>query len=149
MDQLDIAIHQTAHDAPGGIQMLAQAIGKGHQVLINKCNPNNDSNVLTLREAIAMMQYTSDLRILEAAAQMLGCVVERKASPAAKSISAALISAYAHEGDVTRLIQDAINDGKLTIREKAKIRDEIAGTIDALDRLRATVAASPTILSQA
>lgn len=49
MDQLDIAVHQTAHDY--GLPKLAREMGIREQVFRNKCNTNDDTHKLTLREA--------------------------------------------------------------------------------------------------
>lgn len=149
MDQLDIAIHQTAHDAPGGLEALARTMGLGAQVLRNKVCPTTDTHKLSLREAVAMMDATGDDRILHVIADMRGYSLERRALPDAASIVQAVLSAGSEQGDVSKAIQEALADGKLTEREKAKIAQEIREAQRTLDALNSTVQHAPTVLKQA
>lgn len=149
MDQLDIAIHQTAHDAPGGLDALARKIGLGAQVLRNKVCPTTDTHKLSLREALAMMDATNDDRILQVLAGMRGYTLARKALPDAASIVAAVLSADAEHGDVSREIQAALSDGKLTEPERAAIAQQIHDAHTALDVLKSTVLHAPTQIKQA
>lgn len=146
MDQLDIAIHGTAHDATGGLDALARCMGVGAQVLRNKVCPTTDTHKLSLREAVAMMDATDDDRILHALAMMRGYTLARRALPDAKSIVAAVLAADAEHGDVSREIQDALADGKLTEAEKAAIAHQIQAAQLALDALNSTVQHAPTLL---
>lgn len=148
MDQLDIAIHQTAHDAHGGLDALARKIGMGAQVLRNKVCPTTDTHKLSLREAVAMMDATDDDRILSVLADLRGYVLERKALPDAQSIVAAVLSADAEHGDVSRAIHDALSDGKLTEQEKAAISRQIREAQQTLDALNSTVLHCSTLLKQ-
>lgn len=149
MDQLDIAIHQTAHDAPGGLNALARKIGMGEQVLRNKVCPTTDTHKLSLREAVAMMDAADDDSILAVLAGMRGYTLERQALPDAQSIVAAVLSADAEHGDISREIQAALADGKLTEHERAAISQQIRDAHQALDALNSTVLHAPTILKQA
>ena len=148
MDQLDIAIHQTAHDAPGGLDALARKMGLGAQVLRNKVCPTTDTHKLSLREALSMMDATNDDRILSVLADLRGYVLERKALPDAASIVQAVLSADAEHGDVSRAIHDALADGKLTEPEKAAISRQIREAQQTLDALNSTVLHAPTLLKQ-
>lgn len=143
MDQLDIAIHQTALEAKGGIGAVARALGIGEQVFRNKVCPTNETHKLSVREALAMMDATDDDRILHVLAEMRGYTLERKALPDAKSIVAAVLSADAEHGDVSRSIQDAISDGKITEGEKAAITKQIREAQQSLDTLKSTVLNAP------
>jgi len=143
MDQLDIAVHQTAHDAPGGLPALARRIGVREQVLRNKVCPTTESFHLNPREALAMMDATDDDRILAVLAEMRGYMLERKQLPDAESIVAAVLSADAEHGDVSREIQAALADGKITETERAAIAKQIHDAHQALDRLNSTVQHTP------
>ena len=148
MDQLDIVIHQTAHDAPGGLDALARKMGVGAQVLRNKVCPTTDTPKLSLREALAMMDATNDDRILHVLASLRGYTLERKALPDASSVFAAVLSASPEHGDVSRAIQDALSDGKMTAAEKAAISQQIHEAHQTLDALNSTVMHAPTLLKQ-
>lgn len=149
MDQLDIAVHQTAHDAPGGLPALARKIGVGEQVLRSKVCPTTDTHKLSLREALAVMDATNDDRILSVLAEMRGYTLARKALPDAHSIVAAVLSADAEHGDVSREIMCALADGKLTEPERAAITQQINEAHQALNVLKSTVLHAPTQINQA
>ena len=149
MDQLDIAIHSTAHDAPGGLPALARTMGMHDQVLRNKVCPTTDSHKLNLREAVAMMDITNDDRILFVLAEMRGYVLDRKALPDAKCIVTAVLAVNSQHGDVSRAISEGIADHKLTETEKANIAQHIRRAQQTLDELNATVQRSHTVLSKA
>ena len=76
MDQLDIAVHQTAHDAPGGLPNLAKCMGINEQVFRNKVNPHCDTHHLNVREMVAMMLLTNDTQIMDALAIEFGDPLE-------------------------------------------------------------------------
>lgn len=146
MDQLDIAIHQTAHDAQGGLSALARAIGVGEQVLRNKVCPTSDTHKLSLREAVAIMDATDDDRILSVLADLRGYTLTRKTLPDSTSIVAAVLLSDSEHGDVSREIQAALSDGKLTEHERAAITKQIHEAQAALDVLASTVLHAPTNL---
>ena len=140
MDQLDIAVHNTAHDAHGGLDSLAAKMGVNAQVLRNKCNPNNETHRLTLREAVAMMLNTGDLRILETMALLLGQTVEPRATVCNSSLLEILLRADAEHGDIARTLAHVRRDGYVTEREKACVREQISQARQALDELEGFVA---------
>ncbi|OGT03315.1 MAG: hypothetical protein A2143_08075 [Gallionellales bacterium RBG_16_57_15] len=148
MDQLDIAIHQTAHDAPGGLEALARRMGMGAQVLRNKVCPTTDTHKLNLREALAIMEITGDDRILQVIAAQRGYTLARIALPDAASIIDAVLSADAEHGGVAQHIRAAIADGKLTEAERAAVTAQIKRAHDTLDSLHSTVLHAPTLLKQ-
>jgi hypothetical protein len=149
MDQLDIAIHGTAHDAPGGLPALARRMGVHEQVLRNKVCPTTDSHKLNLREAVAMMDLSNDDRILEVLAELRGYTLSRKELPDAASIVEAVLSTNTEQGDVSRAIRDAISDGKITEQERSAITAQIHKAHASLDVLNSTVLHAPTLLKQA
>jgi hypothetical protein len=149
MDQLDIAVHQTAHEGPGGLPALARRIGVREQVLRNKVCPTTEGFHLNLREAVAMMDANDDDRILKILAEMRGYTLQRKRLPDAASIVSAVLSADAEHGDVSRTIQSALADGKLTDKERAAVINQINEAQTALDVLKSTVLHAPTNIRQA
>lgn len=148
MDQLDIAVHQTAHDAPGGLPALAVRMGKRESTLRGKVCPTTDEHKLTLREALAMMELTGDDRILHVMAESRGYTLQRKALPDAQSLVSAVLDADAEHGDIAQQIRAAISDGKLTEAEKADITREIDQAEAALEALRSTIVRSPTFIGK-
>lgn len=139
MDQLSLAIQQTAANAEGGVKRLAQLMGTNHQTLINRCNPHCDSHKLGVHEAFAMMLLTGDVQILEVMAAELGYDVERKEKKRERDLISAILSADAEHGDVVRTIQEALADNHISPRELAQIRTAVNGAKQALDTLYGTV----------
>lgn len=132
MDQLDIAVHNTAHNFDGGVPRLAKIMGKGEQVLRNKCNPNNDDSKLTLREALGMMLVTGDVQILECVASELNYQVVPLEAKREIGLLEAVLKTASECGDVHQAIQDALQDGSITPRELHRIIQEIGEARDAL-----------------
>ena len=141
MDAIDIAVQQTALEAPGGAKRLAQVMGLRYQTLINKCNPHDETHKLTLREALAMMLVTGDTRIIEAMAAELGGTFQSNGPRPGRDLLSALLNADAEHGDVGRAIRDAFADGQLTARELAEIQREVSEAKRALDELLGSVVA--------
>lgn len=148
MDQLDIAIHQTAHGKHGDLTDLARKMGMHAQLLRNKTCATTDTHKLNLREAIAMMELTGNDSILEVMAEMRGYMLARKELPDAQSIINAVLADDIEHGDVARTIRDAIADGKLTEAERADIARHISKAHATLDALKSTVLHAPTLLKQ-
>lgn len=146
MDQLDIAIHQTAHVAPGGLEALARTMGISAQVLRNKVCPTTETHKLGVREALAMMEIANDDRILEVMAQQRGRTLGHIELPCATSIIRAVLSEDAEHGGIAKQINSALADGRLTEREKSDITRQIARTIDTLNALASSIVKSPTLL---
>jgi len=140
MDQLDQAIYDTVHDA--GTAQLAVRLGISRQVLINKVNPNDDRNHLSLHQAQAVMQATGDIRILQAQAALLGYDVVQKAErDANEDPVASLVKTMKETSEAINRASTALEDGRLTQRELAGCRKEIAEAVEQLSRLEASLIA--------
>ena len=139
MDQLELAVHNTAHEAPGGLAGMARDIGVGEQVLRNKVNPYQDTHRLSLLEALAMMRRGGDLRILDALAAQLGRTINHPLPRSAKALLLEMLAADAEHGDVTRKVADALADNKVTQREVGEIRKEISEARAELDLLEQAI----------
>lgn len=134
MDQIDIAVHQTAHKFDGGLDRLAQLMGMNAQTLRNKTNPHSETHKLSLREALAMMLQAQDFQILEVMAATCGFTLKPVECPK-QSLMKALLMVQAEQGDVSRVMAEALDDGRLTPREIAEVREQISEARRALDVL--------------
>ena len=56
MDHIDQAIYDTVHNSELSAKQIAPLMGVGHQVLINKANPQTETHKMSLREAVALQQ---------------------------------------------------------------------------------------------
>ena len=136
MDELDIAVHQTAKEF--GFQPLAEKMGKREQTLRNKCNPADDSAVLTLREAVAMVVNTGDSRIAHAFARKCGGEFHAEThSP--RGVVLDFLDSQRQSADVTRAVTDALADDHVSLREAASITKEIEEAIASLQQLQRSV----------
>lgn len=132
LDQLDLAVHETAHGFDGGLPRLAQLMGMNEQVLRNKVNPHSDHHKLSLRESMAMMMLSGNVRLLETMASQLGYVVRPADAASSPSLMVALLMAEREHSDVVREAVEALADGHLTQLERARIRKEISELVRAL-----------------
>ena len=70
---IDLAKQQLVNNFPGGAKRLAELAGMRPMVLSNKVNPEQESNHLSVDEAIRLMAITGDKRLLVAINSALGC----------------------------------------------------------------------------
>ncbi len=139
MDQLDKAVHNTAHNSGLDPEIVARIIGVGHQVFLNKTNPTNDRNKLTLREAVAMILATGNAEIVQVMAHIAGGEFVPKAPEVTPGVMAAVLKVVSEQGDVSRAIAGALSDGRISCREGHQITQEIDQAMDALRSLRVAV----------
>lgn len=134
MDHIDRAIYDTVHGGDMSCAAIAKKSGMSHQVLINKANPGCETHKLGLLESVAIMLITGDQSIYRA----IGTELEIDAQPAAHKLGileSALLASKEH-GDVLRTLHEALNDGKLTLREKEACHREIDEAIASLKQLQ-------------
>lgn len=134
MDQLDVAIHATAHDF--GLPEMARKLAVREQVFRNKVNPTDEAHRLAFREWVAMLDVSGDTRSLEVVCRMFGGRFEcDEARENPRDLLRALLAADAEHGDVVQSIRDAMSDGTITPREMAGITREINQARAALEDL--------------
>ena len=134
MDHIDRAIYDTVHGSDMPCATIAKKGGMSHQVLINKANPGCETHKLGLLESVAIMLITGDHSIYRA----IGIELELDAQPVPHKLGileSALLASKEH-GDVLRTLHEALNDGKLTLREKEACHREIDEAIASLKQLQ-------------
>lgn len=137
MNVLDAAF-DTVHDYPGGAGPLAERLTRLNKdgervpmsaaVLNSKVNPNTVTHHLTLPEADRLMGLTGDHRILFALANNHGYQLHKIGADAGHgSLMQRLLKANRAEGEVDRVLEEALSDGVITRNElKAVLAAEIA-----------------------
>ena len=105
MNTIDASWH-TVHEYPGGSEALAPRLGMSAAVPRNKVNPNNTTHHLTLAEAIRLQGISGDHRIAHA---MAGTLIS------------ALLTAAAGQGDLAKVVSEALDDGRITPNEAGAI----------------------------
>lgn len=122
------AAYSTVHDYPGGAGSLAPRIGTSQAVLNSKVNPRTTTHHLTLAEAVKLMVFTGDKRILHAIALETGDVVIEGAAAAdacEMAILGSLTGLFARTGQVGTAVHGALEDGRITERECRDIEREV------------------------
>ena len=140
MDHIDQAVYDTVHNSDVSAKEIAQRLGMSHQVLINKANPQSEFHKMTLRESLAIQLITGNYRIHKAIDTELGVKGE---GPSLKSLLESVLIASKEHGDVVRAIQESIEDGRFTLREKEQCQKEIDDAMNALNDLRKAVVSHP------
>jgi hypothetical protein len=141
MNVLD-AFHQTVHAAPGGCEALAVRLGMSAAVLRNKANPNSVTNKPMLDDADRVMGLTRDYSVLHALAENHGfvCVAIEKAGASDTAVLELVTKVWSTNGDVGTEIMKALEDGRITKAELARIHDAIKRTEAALEGVFARLA---------
>lgn len=135
MDAILHAIHQTV--PYGHAAKLADKIGMSQKILSNKANPDNEHHHMTVLELVRLMKAADDYQALHAMADACGFKLEKKdIKPAKVNIVSMLLSVEAEHGDVSRTMADALEDGRLTRREKTRALKEIDEAVESLLRLK-------------
>lgn len=106
------AAYRTVHESAGGAIAVADGIGIGKQVLVNKVNPNNNSHHLGLEEAVKLMEFTGDIQILHALAQGFSGIFVPLASPPSASDNAVITDISEMSVKFGRLVQEVVEDAK-------------------------------------
>jgi hypothetical protein len=144
---IDEAVYDTAHGYKGGAQALGAVVGIGGTVLSSKCNPNTTTHHLTLREAVRIMGLTGDHQILRAVCYELGYLDPIRRIDGGGLADDALLdllaSVFSESGDVARVLQTSLADGRITRGEFGLIEEQVIEAQSALatllDRVRSLV----------
>lgn len=138
LDHFQQSLHDLVHKSKIASVKIAEALGFKHQILINKVNPNNTVNKLTVHELHAIQILTGNDVVLRAMQAELVLSVMKDAPC---SILEAMINQGKECGDVFAVVQEALADNKLTERERSAVLKEIDEAIKALEGTRLAVIA--------
>lgn len=116
-----------AHNYPGGAASLAPRIGKNPTTLAHELRGVGSAK-LALTDAVAMTALTGDLRVLNAFAQDVNCMVVPLGGPDGDaSGSMERVAALAREfSALVALVADAEVDGQISANELKRVRNEWA-----------------------
>lgn len=121
------AAYRTVHEASGGAAAVAEGIGMGKQVLVNKVNPNNHSHHLALEEAVRLMEFTGDTQILHAVAQEFSGIFVPLGDIPSATDNAVITDISEMSVKFGRLVQEVVEDakdGEITSTELNRIESE-------------------------
>lgn len=132
---LQDAFYRTVHAYPGGCESLAPRMGMSAAVLRNKANPNNDHNVVSLRDADQVMAIAGDYGILHALCANHGHVaipVDTIGSSGDMAVLELVTHVWAANGNVGAAVDNTLADGRVELRELKNVRAAIYRTQQAL-----------------
>ena len=131
------AVYETVHNPKnGGSIALAARMGMSSTVLNNKVSPTTSTHHLRLDEALTIMDYTGDTRIIQAMAHRLGGVFTRVDGEATQaSIIMTALSTSACQGDIMSEMQKALEDGRIDCNERDALQTKIQDAMVALRTL--------------
>jgi hypothetical protein len=126
MSEIEDAAYEAVHSYPGGAKCLAARMGMSHQILVNKANPGNMHNSLSLNDAVRIQEFNPRSRILDAFAERCGHLLVKLPAPDAVVADMAIVEALggllAKNGEVGRSVVDALEDGRIDESEVDEIR---------------------------
>ena len=132
------SIYDLVHKSEKSCTEIAEILGMHRQVLINKANPNNAKNWITVNELHAIQLITGHDVVLRA---MQSELVLHTLKDAPVSILEAMISNGKECGDVFAVVQNALADNRLTERERSDILRELNEAKESLTRTELAVIA--------
>lgn len=139
MSGIDRALYESAHDFPGGMEALANLLGRAVGTAYNKADPGCETHQFTVKETVAMMIASRDFR----PAQAICRVIDHAAIPYGdyrRVSDAALLDCHLkvtrEMGESAGFIQQALAKGAISPTDWAQIDRELAEDIEAILELR-------------
>lgn len=136
MNALDIAIDSTVHEFSGGTNELAELMGMSRTILNNKACPTNEHHQFHPQQLLQLQKLTGNWSITDALMGARDIWNSRnKPESELKNIHASMFTIAEEFGQVAHAINDAMNDSKLTERERRdclKELDDLLGACEAL-----------------
>jgi hypothetical protein len=136
MDEFLKAIHDVVLDA--GAADLARKMGVSHVALLQRANPNNDAHRLNVEQLFQILLHSGDMRPLQALVAEFGFELVAKEKAKAQGLATALIHMNKEVADVTEVVAEALEDGRVSQTEAAMIKREIGHVRESLDVLEAS-----------
>ncbi|WP_131669532.1 phage regulatory CII family protein [Psychrobacter pygoscelis] len=137
MNVIDAA-HKTVHNPKnGGSPALAARMDMSSTVLNSKVNPNCDTHHLRLDEALTIMEFTNDYKMIHAMAHQLGgvfCKVDAGATEG--DLLMTVLSTGARQGEVVAEMHKALEDGRIDCSEYKALTDKIQRSLATLRALQ-------------
>lgn len=141
MQDLNQSIYSVCHDSDMKPQAIAEAMGVGYQVFLNKANTNNDTHHFTAPQLVQLQKITGSNLITTTMAALL-----RKPGSGERVEDLCMQSVVEHT-EAIQAVYATSNGQPLTARQVTKTRREIAEAKQALEKLEDVVNAN--VLMQA
>jgi hypothetical protein len=144
MNQHD-ALYNAAREYPGGIEALAQRMDMSANVLRSKLAPGVKTHHITFEEASRIVEFLQEAKVDCATLPLLAMNWRHNLiafpMPAADHLSdeqlaQAVFKVMTESGDVARVLNESLADGKLTLAEMDNIEREFQEAMAAFAELR-------------
>jgi len=142
MDDVLIALHQSARRRKGGISGLARELGRQEKTLLSKLNPDDDAHQPTMGEFVALLHRFERREVQEVLGRMVsmfGYELATRTKGAAPSVLQAVLHAVAEHADIVREVEASIADGEISGVERGRILRECSEARRAIVHLENTL----------
>jgi hypothetical protein len=147
------ACHATVHESPGGAESLGPRLGKRGTSLSAEVQPRSAVEVAAMQEAgrtvpkfgvldaVKVMRFTADRRILNAMAVELGCMVVRLPDLDVDAVPAAAKVAQVAQGfsDLMTKVVKSLDDNKVTDNELDEVERQAGVLVATTQQLLASL----------
>jgi len=135
------AIHNTALFSDAPAKRLADRMHLSHETFLNKANPKTPGNQFTAAQLCDLVKFSGSEEIPSAFRQLA------RGTSSTPDLLAAVLAAGMAQGDVRRVMLEALEDGKICQRERKDIVKEINDVRAALDLLESSVNEAAEVVS--
>lgn len=140
MNALDLAIDATVHDYPGGTNELAELMGMSRTIMNNKACPTNEHHQFHPQQLLQLQKQTGNWSITDA---LVGARdiwnSKHKTQDELKNIHSSMFSIAEEFGQVAHVISQAMDDSKLTERERRDCLKELDDLLGACESLKSAL----------
>ena len=134
------AAYHTVHSYPGGAPALAQRMGANPNTLQSKVDPKVATHKLSLREALDVMAFSGDDRILHAlAAARRYVALPLGASTTSGQTLHDVMQTVREFGEMCAAVNEAVADGSVTQNEMREVERQVGELHSAIDTLLRTL----------
>lgn len=133
MKDLDQAIHDTADGY--GIRELSKLVNVREGTFYNQTNIKQEGHTINIHTARAMMLATKDYQILDSLAHEVGRVcspIPDHTDLSDLALLDVILSANKEHGEVSQVINKALDDGQISEQDSRDIEHEIMDAIKVL-----------------
>lgn len=131
---LEDALYHAVHDYPGGAEPLAIRMGIAPSTLQSMANPRLETHQWTLKRIRQVIDFTRDVRPVHAFCEENGGVfvpTTRNLDTPLPELFRAVHNCARELGDVTREIDEALKDGKISENEGKRVHQQLFEMIQA------------------
>lgn len=132
MQDVDDAAYRIGHSYPGRVPALAVRMGVNADTLAKKLNPNCETHRLSVADSVHLQVAAGRNDILYAMASSLDHVCIYMPDAAPDQVAMRLAKVGAEVGDVFRVAQQVMADGKIDAAERRELKAQIAEAVGAL-----------------